>query len=479
MARADMMIRNCVMNRDRGTSPSSGMYRGGGMSKNTVTLKLCVLLACFGLLAGSSVLAQPESGRAELRELLLGLEAHPALRAARLRLEAAERDRAGAAEPFALSLEGGFSAFDTEPLDLSPQEPGLQGLPASAGQFGVELVLKPFALPEVIGAKGLALEGARLTYAETRSDLEAGALEALLGAQLAADGLELAAEGASLAGRALAATELRAERGAASARELRDAETALAEAEAALADAEARLGLAEATLLGYFPAGAALKLRGLRLPRPSGTPLRVARAALGVAGARLERDLAERTLLPVVQAGYSRNLDASSSLGVSLETRTLQPRLRYDYADPGRSPPQTAVNGSFQLGLALRFSAADLAAAERADALLEAAQAELAAASAAAELQALSLREALETALRAERLAAERLAAAEARFRESAERAELGLSSPLETPQAALERSRSGLALAQAQLEVLARLLDAYRFFGLSLSEVLAPEDLP
>lgn len=408
-----------------------------------------------------------------LSDFLAPLAAHPAARSAAAGVAAAQAQLRGAREPFALSLTGGLSVFDNEEVDLAPELPGQQGLPASAGQLTAELTLKPFPLPEVLEQGEINLAQAQLEYRDTLAGLEAQALSAALQLQLAQTSLELAREGEALSREALSATRLRAERGAATAREVREAEAGLAEARNLVADAEGGLELARLALRQLLPEGGTLDVAALQLPMPEGTPLSVARAELGVAGARLSEGVAGKALVPIVQAGYSWNLDAGSTVGVSLESRTLQPRVSYSYQDPGRGPPQSYVNGSFQVGVTMRFSSADVEAAEAARAQLEAARAGLEAARGAAELQRRSLQSDAEQAQRALELAQLRFENAREALAEAQRREELGLGVPLETQQAALEQARRGLELQQARQRAFSSALELYRFYALPLTEVL------
>ncbi len=429
---------------------------------------LLLLLSAFTL--GQTDPAQGSSASRELTNFLAPLEEHPALRAAAANVRAAQLQLGGAYEPFALSVTAGVSAFQNDDLDLAPEVPGRQGLPVTGAQFGVELTLKPFPLPELVDQRQIALEQAKLAYRETLSGLEANALEAGLGAQLAEISLATARQGAELARRALEATRLRTARGAATERELREAETLRLEAESLVLDAEGRAALARQALEQLLPDGPTLEVAALRFVLPSGLPLAVAQAELNAALAELSRDVTAKALLPVVQAGYTWNVDDRNSLGLLLESRTLQPRLSYAYQDPARSPPQTAVNGSFQVGVALTFSAANLAAADAAQAQAEGARAGLEAARAGALVQRQALEHDLDAAQRALELAQRRLEDAQATLQETGRREGLGLSIPLDTQRAALERQQALLALHQAHQTLLSRVLDIYGFYALPLT---------
>lgn len=422
-------------------------------------------LACCSLLALAAA-------QAELASFLAPLQRHPAARAAAASVAAAQFQLDGTYEPFALSLSGGLSAFANEDIDLAPDLPGQQGLPTTGGQLSAELTIKPFPLPELVDQATIALEQAKLDYRDTLTGLEVQALSAALQLQLAEQSLALSRQSAEVAGQALAATRLRFERGAATGRELRDAEAGYFEAEALVLDAEHGLELARLSLEQLVLGRASLDVAALRLPVPSGTPLSVARAQLARASAELGSRVAGKALLPVVQAGYSWNLDERSNLGLALETRTLQPRVSYSYQDPGRSPPQDAVRGSFQVGVSLEFSAANIAEADAARAQLEAADAGLRAAWDSGELQRRSLENALARAERQLELAQRRFGNVQANLNEAREREALGLGVPLETQQAALALGQETLELQSARQDVLLALLELYRFHAMPPSEV-------
>jgi hypothetical protein len=199
----------------------------------------------------------------------------------------------------------------------------------------------------------------------------------------------------------------------------------------------------------------------------------VLRQELDVALAAVGLQNAERSLWPVVQAGYSWYPDERSSLSVSIESRTLQPRLGYSYQGPGRAFPQDQLRSSFQIGVAVEISPEAIGARQAAERNLQAAQAGLRAAELAAQSRAAALQEAVVQAQRALALAERGVAVAAADLAEAERREALGLSTAIERQQRFLAYSQARLARDSAELELTRRILDTYRAYAQPLSEVL------
>ncbi|HKJ95783.1 MAG TPA: TolC family protein, partial [Gammaproteobacteria bacterium] len=169
---------------------------------------------------------------------------------------------------------------------------------------------------------------------------------------------------------------------------------------------------------------------------------------------------------PVVQAGYTWNVDSKDSLGVSIESRTLQPKISYDFQSPGTSFPQDQVNGSFQIGVSMTFSPGVIDGLQATHAQLRAAQDGIDAASNNAAVQKASLDNDLAQAKGALSLAQRKLDDARATLQEDQTREKLGLGTPLTTQQAALDLTQRQLDLQQARQDVLAKTLAYYRFYA-------------
>ena len=415
------------------------------------------------------VLLSVASAQAALADFLEPLQTHPSLLAAQAELNAAERNLNAAFDPVSVELSGSYLRFDTDDIDADPQTPGDQGLPVNGGAFDVDVSLRPFpfgSIADGVTQQKIALERSRLEYRRTLASLEVQALEAALNVQLAQEGLSLARTGAALSSQALDATEIRFERGAANERELREARSGELAAQTRVTDAAARLELAQTSLESYV--GGVAAPQDIALSIPEGTTLGVLSAELGLAGAELAYRSASRGVYPVLSAGYSWNLDENNSLGISIESRTLQPNLSYSFEDPAQS--QTGINGSFSLGLSASLSPGlfeQLAAVEE---QLSGAKVALAAAQDEAERQLAALESALAEAERALELNSLLLENAQLRLTETQQREELGLSIPLETQEAVLELNEAALDVSQARQDVFAALADSYELYAQPVS---------
>lgn len=431
--------------------------------------------ALVAWLALVAALAQAQTP--PLDAFLAPLDAHPSLIAARAGLDAARAQLDAAFDPVVLDASGGYSLITADEVDLDPTTPGVQGLPDGGGQISADLTFRPFVFGDVADlaeARRLALEGARLDYREVLTDLQARALSAAFEAELAAESLALSRQGEALALTALEATRTRFALGAATERELRDAEAGYREAQSFVADAAAGAELARLALSQLVGESDPPALGRATLEVPGGTPLAVARAQLGRLQAELGPRGSRRGLIPVVQAGYSWNIDDENTLGVSIESRTLQPRVSYDYQNPGRSTlPDSAINGTFQIGVSVSLSPGAFRALEASENELLAAEARLEAARDGAELQLASLRSALGRAERALALAELDVEDARLDLDEVQRREALGLDIPLETQRSAIRLTEASLDLQRARQDRLARTLDIYVFYAHPLLEVL------
>lgn len=427
------------------------------------------------VLVPATALAQTlESDRGTLQGFLAPIASHPAVRASAAALAAAQAQLDGANSPVSASLSGGVQGFFNDEIDLAPEVPGVQGLPGVGTQITADVSFRPFAfgdIADLVTQRELSLEQARLGYLETLTLFEAQALEAALGVGLAEDSLELAREGIALSERALDATRIRLERGGATDRDLRDSEANLQEAQNFAQRAEADLELARLNLANLVGDADLPDLP--ELPLPDGASLEVRRSQINVQLARIGQGSANRDLYPVVQAGFDWNLGDENTLGISLESRTLQPTLSYTYQNPGRQAPQTAVNGSFQIGVAATLSPGQFKAAEAAQRQLDAAEAGLQATVDGAELRRRALAKGWDQAQRQLALAELEFRNRELDAREARAREELGISTPLETQSEVIDLLQADLELRSARQAVLSATLDYYRFFAIPVSEVL------
>lgn len=415
----------------------------------------------------------------DLASFLEPLQSHPSLLAAKANLSAAERNLNAAFDPVSAELSGSYLRFDTEDIDTDPQTPGQQGLPVNGGALGLGVTLRPFpfgSVADLVTQRDLELERARLEFRSTLAGLEVEALEAALNVRLAQEGLSLAQNAQVLSKQALDATQIRFELGAANERELREAQAGSLEAQTQVEDAEARLALAKASLESLVgglsvPAEALeLSAEGISAEDISaeGTSVGVLSAELAVAGAELAYRAASRDLYPVVSAGYSWTLDDNSSLGVSLESRTLQPSLNYSYEDPVQT--QGGINGTFSIGLNASISPGSFEQLKGLEEELAGARVALVAAQEEAALQVAALTSQVTEAQRAVELESVHFENAQATLAETQQREELGLSIPLETQEAVLELSQAALELARARQTLLGAVAASYELYAQPIS---------
>ena len=393
------------------------------------------------------------------------LQNHPSLVQARLGLEAAQAQLRAQESPVSLQAQ----AANTW-LNFPSPIPDTQVVNASVG---VAFTPFPFGdTADAITQARLGVEQAALGLRQAKTALEAQALEAAYRVRLAQVGLEVAQSGARLAQASLEAVRLRAQREAASPAEVRQAEAQLRQAQLQVEDAGRTLELARRNLSDLLGTANLAIPPAPPLPLPA-TPPSVRQAELQVAQAQLAYARAERSIWPVAQASYTYNTSPRDSFSLSLNSRTLQPQLGYSYQNPSLSSTgQPRPESQFQLGVSLNLSPAVFDALEAGRKQVQAAQAALEAAKRTAALQEASLRSAWQGAEAQVGLAQTALQDAVRALSEARERERLGLTSPLATLQAELGLAQARLALEQANLNRLSRILDLYRFYAEPLSEV-------
>ncbi len=447
--------------------------------------------------------AAQEAQRELLESLLVTLESNPRYLAAQAAVEAAEAQLSAAYNPASLTVEGSYTNVDADDIPQAPggatpqlqqmqpePEPGQEqpggGSASNSYDLSATATFRPFPFgdtADLVRQQELALENAVLDFRETVASLQGQALESALQFRLARQSVDLADNTLEAARSALEATQTRAERGAANARELRDAEANFQESENFFENAQANLELARLSLRTLDLENFTVALSAasdedidalLALPRVSeGLPLSVLRSRVSSAQAAIGVGSAQRDLIPTAQASYSYNLDDRSSLSASLESRTLQPSVSYSYQDPERSLPESAVNGVFRASISASISFGVFDEISAAQAQRRSAEAGIVAAQENAELQLVSLTNALNEAERTVDLERIQFRNAQRAFEENRQRQELGLITPLETQQALVELLQADIELRQARFSALQALLDLYEFYALPPSEVL------
>lgn len=403
---------------------------------------------------------------------------HPGLAASSAQLVLEEARLAQARDPVTLNLSAGYSALQLgeNEVDGLPDELGdLLIPPESASQLSLGLVLRPIPLGEMADLYDQAVLQyalAELAWRETLTGLQVAAISTAYQLHLAEESLELAHEGAALAAAALRSTGIRFDNEAATERELRDARAGAAEAEGLVASATAGVELARLALQSLVGAAEPPPREQLRLSIPTGEAASVQRAALQAELTMVGARNARRSVLPVVQTSYTRFLDDQNSLGVSLESRTLQPTISYEWQSMARSFPETMIDGNFTIGVSASISPAVSAALRAAQAQEDAGGYALEATRQQAETERAALQGDLASAERELDLADLLYRNARASLAEAEDREALGLAIPLETQQAALALMRAELDLQAARQQHLERTLVFYEFTARPLSEV-------
>ncbi len=430
-------------------------------------MKRTLLLAFLLLLP--TVTAQSGQDTPTLSTFLAPLADQPSLRAVGEQVASAEAQLRAAYDPVSLQASGGYTAFDTTSVDINPAQSGVQNLPASGGQISAAVTVRPWLFGDTADQADksrLQLDQTRLDYRDALTGLQIQAVQAAYGVQLARESLASAQEGEKVAQAALDATRLRNDKGAASDRDLRSAQTGLEQARQYVANAKGGLALAQTTLESLVGPTAAPDVAALTLEVPDGTALSVQKARLSASLAGVSVRNATRSVYPVVQAGYTWNVDSKDSVGVSIESRTLQPKVSYGFQSPGSSFPQDQINGSFQIGVSMTISPGVIDGLRATHAQLRAAQDGVDAAVRSAAVQKASLDNDLAQAKRALSLAQRQLDDAHATLQEDQTRERLGLGTPLTTQQAALDLTQRQLDLQQARQDTLAKTLAYYRFYA-------------
>lgn len=428
-----------------------------------------------GPLVCSALLGAPALAQSPLHEFLAPVQQNAALMAARASVMSAQNQLDAVYSPVALEAGGGYSIFNNDASDVSPEEPGVQGLPASGTELSADVTFQPFPFGEtadLVDEFRLDLEEAQLSYAETLTSLQRRALEAALSVQLAENSRTLAQEGAESALAALEVARTRLERGAANSRDVRDAEANLQEAQNFAQQATSDLQLARLNLESLV--GDATLSNIPTLPTVEQTPLEVRRAQLSLALAEIAPRTTTRSLYPVLDASYNWNVDDYSSLNVSLESSTLQPSVGYSYQDPGRTSPDNAQRSSFRVGIGVSISAGTFEQLSAAQDQVTAAQAGLTATRDGAALQKLSLISDQAQAEQTLALEALQFRNAERNLDEARQREALGISTPLETRTSELiDLLEADLELRTARQSVLSSSLAIYEFYGIPVTEVI------
>jgi outer membrane protein len=440
-----------------------------------------ILLFAFALVLPFAA-AQQGPDATTLQSFLAPLQKLPSLQAAHEQVASAQAQLQAAYDPVSLSASGGYSRFNNTVVDTNPAVPGVQPLPNNGGQISADVTVRPWLFGDTADQADksrIQLRQAQLEYQDALTGLQVQAVEAAYGVQLARESLASAQEGEQVAKTALDATRLRHDKGAANARDLRNAETGLQQAQQYVANAQGSLALARTSLESLVGPTAAPDVEKLALTIPHGTALAVQKAQLSAELAGVSVRNATRSVYPVVQAGYTWNVDSQDSLGISIESRTLQPKISYNFQSPGSVFPENDVNGNFQIGISMSISPGVIDGLNATHAQLRAAQDGVDAAKRNTAVQKASLDNDLAQAKRSLSLAQRKVDDARKTLEEDQTREKLGLGDPLTTQQAALDLTQRQLDLQQARQDVLAKTLAYYTFYARPLVKPTVSEVQP
>jgi len=414
------------------------------------------------------------------------LRSHPAARSAELSLEASRQQMINAANYVSVDASGGYVYRGLTPADpcplLSDPDPSndifcqvlVPDVPESTGQSEIGLTLHAFPYGDLADYQANArinYEIARVDYRSNLANLEKGALEAAMQYYLAHQARNLAEKGLEVSRAAYEATKTRHKKGAASQRDLRQAELALAEAEVELKNAEASLRLAEASLRSFTDASPPAWPWPELAPPPNAEPPGVTKARLRLEQARLGLERSKRSFIPVGEVRLQHNFDDYNAIGVSIESRTLGARVYYgyqSYADPTRSRTENEL----RLGLRLNVSQSSWGDLEAARDRKAAAELALEAARKQSDLELARLQLRLEQTKGQISLAQKRLEAAKSDYRESQQRVRVGVASPLEEQRYWLQYSKSQLELLKVEQDYARAQLDMLNYLAIPPSEV-------
>ncbi len=411
---------------------------------------------------------------ATLREFLAALEQNPSLKGASLGAGAAQSQLEATRGGFELGFQGGYGLGElrTTPGDaLSTQD---------STQLGLSLTFRPFLYGDTKDAYTRAELQARQARAGYRNALAGLQIQAVLSSEqlrLATEGVASSTQGVELAKTLLDVTQTQLDRGAVGPADLREAQSRYSEVLERLTSAGENLRLAQTSLESLV--GKTTLDAAPEFALPTGKTGEEENAEVALENARLLYAQAQRAALPTGNIGYTLNTSDTTSLNVSLESRTFQPKLSFSYADPSQGtrqvsvvpPVQVSPTQSVQIGLAWSFGPSALTALSSAEQNLRSAEATLKGARQNARLGRDRLTVALDQAGRVVALRQGALENAQKKLSEALERQKLGLASPLVALSASSELSAAQMALSSAKLDALQKRLEFYRTYSVPLLE--------
>lgn len=401
------------------------------------------------------------SSAASLEDFLLKTEQVPSVQSAKVGVSAALAQLRANQGRLDLGVQGGYGGTE------------FSGLPAGADpwqygkQLSATLTLRPILYGDVADAEMRAkntLQQAQNGLRFTRAAAQTQALLGVYQVKVAKEGVVSSEKGLVLAKTLLAVAQVQRDRGLNTATDLQSAEQSVREAQERYTSAQENLQLANLSLSVWVGETQLDRFPDLQIP--SGKTSEEDSAEIQLKNAQMILNQAERSVLPTLSANYTYNASDRTGISLSLESRTLQPKLNVAFSDPKQSTSSLSPEQSFQLGAVFSWGPAVGDAYLSAQEQFRSAVLNLESAHRNASLTRENLTVRLEQAKRNLALKQASLELAQKKLEQSLERQKLGLVSPLVPLQAQTEQSAAEVALSSAQMDALGRLLDFYRTYG-------------
>lgn len=443
---------------------------------------------------------------ADARAVIEAVAGHPNLQAAQASLEAAQADLAEIRRPVALDATIGASKFNLSATGedenitdaviddaLDRIEEGGEDNPETWNlTFEATATFRPFLYGDLADAgmqAELAVAAAERRVTQTRAALEQAALAAAAGLRVAEESVRVAEAGLQVSEANLEATRIRQVSGAATETDVQRALLQRDRSAESVRSARAQAQLAADRLADLVGTGVTLtsipNLPIVDAPDPNVIAARdeVTRAEIGVA-------TASRAWLPTGNISYTYATDRQN-IGVSLESRTLQPSLTYSNPGntqlpansiqqalnpPGTTDPVDVTENSFSnqivtIGLSIPLDPGNASAQTAAARRVAAAQANLENARRTAMQDALGRDETLRAAEQERLFADTDLQLAQRDARDTQRRLDLGLASQLELEQARVAVVQAELGVLTAQQALLNAQLAYFGDLGVPITE--------
>ncbi len=413
-------------------------------------------------------------------DFLQTLRAYPSVTQAQLGVQTAQTALNATGFPVAVSAQGALVGYPTvnDPAAYCATAPGAAFstvcAPVPATVTTLNLAVRAASIP--VGDTAARQQQARINLAQAQLGarqalvtVEVQAIEAAQRVQLAQHSLTLAQQGLSSAQLAVQATQNRVNAGGATQTDLQQAQLVLAQAQAGVQQAQENAALASAQLRDLTGSDSAPALPAPTVPQPRPAQA-VTQAQFAAQKAQTTLDQAHWDALPTLSANYTHYTSSTTGVGVSVDSRSLAPALTLSIAP--RTPPLDRVRDQYSLGVNFDLSASTLAAQQGAQSAVQQAQLALQAAQRQSDLALQGLDTTHAQASRQRTLAEQALALAQQQQKDATTRQDLGLATPIDVAQAAVNAYQAQLNLDQAQLAETDATLKYYAFYALPIEEV-------